>query len=288
MIFFIYLIQIKFWLIFLIPGNFPLFCLRTAAGFLRGLVNLTPIRKRIIDNVKSVLSHADAESITGQLFYNASLTIMETICLPFFKSYHFDQVFELVNREEIDKALLRGKGVIFLSMHTGNYECGAMAAAQKGYKLNTIMKSRDDPLFKLLNKVRSTGGINIINVLEQDMYKESLKVLAKNEIIGVMADTGALESRHILHPFLGHTVPIATGWITLAQRSKSAVIPVILKRVGNKNQVVFTEALEITLENRDQMIERIIAIFESFIQRDPGQWCMFLNDYETKRMVQGW
>lgn len=263
-----------------------IFLLRLAAGLLRGLVNLTPIRKRIVDNVKLVLPHADAEAITDQLFYNASLTIMETICLPFFKSYHFDQVFELVNREQIDKALQRGKGVIFLSMHTGNYECGAMATAQKGYKLNTIMKSRDDPLFKFLNKVRSTGGINIINVLEQDMYKESLKVLAKNEIIGVMADTGALESRHILHPFLGHTVPIATGWITLAQRSKAAIIPVILKRSGNKNQVIFNAPLEITLENRDQMIEQIIGVFEDFIKQDPGQWCMFLNDFETRRMVE--
>jgi KDO2-lipid IV(A) lauroyltransferase len=260
--------------------------MRGAAWILRSLVNHTSLRKRIINNVKLVLPNAKAEQVADQLLYNASLTIMETICLPLFKPYHFDQVFELINQGQIDKALQKGKGAILLTMHTGNYECGAMATAQKGYKLNTIMKSMDDPLFKFLNKVRSTGGINIINVLEQDMYKESLKVLAKNESIGVMADTGALESRNIMHSFLGHMVPIATGWITLAQRSKASVISVILKRTGNKNQVIFNEPLEITIENRNQVIEQIIGIYENFIRQDPGQWCMLLNDYETKRMLE--
>lgn len=287
MIFIIYLIQIKFWFIFLVPGSFPLTCMRGSAWILRSIVSLTPIKKQIIENVRSVLPNANARQITDKLLFNASLTIFETICLPLFKPYHFNQVFELIDQGLVDKALQKGKGVMLLTMHTGNYECGAMATAQKGYKLNTIMKSMDDPLFKFLNKVRSTGGINIINVLEQDMYKESLKVLAKNECLGVMADTGALESRNITHSFLGHMVPIATGWITLAQRSKAAVIPVMLERSGNRNKILFTEPLEITIENRDQMIDRIIGLYEDFIKQDPGQWCMFLNDFETKRMLTG-
>ena len=285
MILIIKLIQIKFWFIFLIPGSFPLFCLRGGAWIFRSLVNLTSIRKTIVGNVKKVFPNGNAELITDKLFFNISLTVFETICLPLFKPYHFDQVFELIDQKNIDQALSKGKGAMLLSMHTGNYECGAMATAQKGYKLNTIMKSMDDPLFKFLNEVRSTGGINIINVLEQDMYKESLKVLAKNEIIGVMADTGALESRNIMHSFLGHQVPIATGWITLAQRSKASVIPVILKRSGNKNQLIFKEPLEINIENRESMIEKIIGLYEDFIKNDPGQWCMFINEYETKRML---
>jgi len=285
MIIVIYLIQSIFRIIFLIPGNFPLTCMRGAAWLTRNIVSKTWIKKMIINNVKIVLPEVDAEKIADFSLYNASLTIFETICLPLFKPYHFEQVFTLINQEKIDQALQKEKGIILLTMHTGNYECGAMATAQKGYKLNTVMKSLEDPLFKFLNQVRSTGGIHIINVVEQDMYKESLKVLAKNELIGVMADTGALESRHITHPFLGHQVPIATGWITLAQRSKAAVIPVILERKGNKNLVIFNDPSEITLENKDQMIEKIIGLYESFIKQNPGQWCMFLNDYETKRMV---
>jgi len=287
MIVIIYIIQFIFRIIFLIPGEFPLFCMRGAAWLTRSIIAKTWIRKMIINNVKLVLPEADAKKIADFELYNASLTIFETICLPLFKPYHFDLVFTLVNQEYIEQALAKGKGVILLSMHTGNYECGAMATAQKGYKLNTVMKSPDDPLFQFLNKVRAGGGINIINVLEQDMYKESLKVLAQNELIGVMADTGALESRHLTHLFLSHSVPIATGWITLAQRSKAPVIPVIMERQGNKNLVRFQDALEINLENKDQMVEKIIRLYENFIKQAPGQWCMFLNDYETKRMVQG-
>ncbi|MGB9613751.1 MAG: lysophospholipid acyltransferase family protein, partial [Candidatus Margulisiibacteriota bacterium] len=150
-----------------------------------------------------------------------------------------------------------------------------------------ILKSPSSPLFRLINKSRRYRGINLINVLEEDMYRSAVKALNRNEIVGILIDTAALESRYQILSFLGHNVPAATGWLTLAQRTQAPVIPTISWREGKKIVITFGEPLVVSNTNRNEVISKIKTFFENFIKAHPEQWGMFLNAYETKRVLAG-
>ena len=173
-------------------------------------------------------------------------------------------------------------------MHAGNYELIPTALAGRGYHLTSILKAPPrDPLFAIVNRSRSYRGTKLINVLEDNMYQEAIRALSHDRCVFILIDTGALESRHEIISFLGKKVPIATGWLTLAQRSGAPVIPCLSKREGEKLMITCGEPLTVHLENKKEVIETIRKFYENFIRSNPEQWAIFLNEYETKRMARG-
>src|SRR3989339_264009 len=190
----------------LFQSGFALFTMYAFAWLCHLLIRNLPIKKLIARNYTLVFpqlpSHR-ATQLANNLIKNTCYSILEIICIPFFNKKHYDLVFKIEGQENLDKGLGQGKGVILLTLHAGNYESAGNALAMQGYKINGILKVTDDPLFEIINKSRQVGGAKLINVLEQDMYKATLKVLADNEIVYIAADTGALDSRHEDFEFLG-------------------------------------------------------------------------------------
>jgi len=288
MIIFVKGLQFLFRLAFFLPARLAIFKMYAFAWLCHLIVRSLPIKKLIARNFKLVfpqLPSNQATKLANNLIKNTCYSILEIMCIPFFKMKHYDLVFRIEGQENLDKGLGTGKGVILLTLHAGNYESAGNALAMKGYKINGILKVTDDPLFEIINKSRQVGGAKLINVLEQDMYKATLKVLADNEIVYIAADTGALDSRHEEFEFLGQKVPVATGWITLAQRSNAAIVPIFVQRQGTKNTIKLSSPLFITSSNRDETIKQILKTFENHIKEHPDHWGMFLNAYETERMV---
>ncbi|MBU0502644.1 MAG: lysophospholipid acyltransferase family protein [bacterium] len=285
MIYLIKILQFLFKIEFFLPARIALFEMYNFAWFCHIIIRALPIKKLIARNFSLVFPDKETKKLANNLIKNTCYSIMEIMCVPFFKKKHYDLVFNIEGQENLDKGLGRGKGIILLTLHAGNYESAGNALAMKGYKINGILKVTDDPLFEIINKSRKKGGAKLINVLEQDMYKATLKVLADNEIVYLAADTGALDSRHEEFEFLGKRVPVATGWITLAQRSEAAIIPIFVKREGRKNTIKLSPPLSINSNNRETTIRQILDIFENHIKENPDHWGMFLNAYETERMV---
>ena len=287
MIAFLKFLQFCFRIIFFAPAGIALSFMYFAGWLTQAIAKKTRLRKTVIENVKMVLPESDAEQIADKLIENTGYSIFEILCLPFFKEKHRKAIIACTGIENLDQALKQRRGAIMITMHTGNYELFPLALADGNYKMNAILRATNVAIFEIINRSRKASGIQLINVLEKDMYKETIKLLGKNEIILTLADTGALESRYILHPFLGKKVPVATGWLTLAQRSKAPLIPVLIKKEGPKNIISIAEPIKITQKNREESMQKVGKFFEDFISQNPEQWAIFLNSYETQRMIKG-
>ena len=262
MIFLIRLLQLSFRIIFFLPAKLALFLMYSCASILAAITKRTKFKKTVVNNVAMVLPQANAEQVADNLIYNVSCTIFEVLCAPFFKRKHFASIFKLQGKDIIDKAISENHGAIILTMHVGNYETIANALANLGYKMDVILKATDDPIFKIINRSRASGGIKLINVVEEDMFKKAIEALRRGEIIAVLADTGALDSRHEFIEFLGKKVPIAVGWITLAQRAKCPVLPCLIRREGRLNIATCFDAIQIKPSNRAEAIQKIGKYFE--------------------------
>ena len=288
MISFIKFIQFIFGLIFRLPATLAIHSMRLAAEAVYRIARLTSIRKTVIANMRRLLPNSAAAPLADKLLRNFSHSIFEVLCAPFFQPKHLEMICKVSGTENIDLALANCKGVIFLIMHTGNYELIPAALTSRGYHITSILKApHNDPLFKLLHRSRSYCGTEQINVLEGNMYRQALQALARNRCVCLLIDTGALEGKHEIFQFLGKRVPVATGWLALAQRSGAPIIPLISKRDGDKVAFSIGDPLTVKKDNREEILRRVGAIFENFIKNHPEQWGIFLNEYETKRMVEG-
>ena len=285
MIILIKFLQLIFRIIFYGPANVALRIMHSAGWLLQTIAKKTRFKRTVIKNIKMVLPQSPANQIANKLIENTSYSIFEMLCVPFFKKEHFKKVVSWQGDHRINESLAKGCGVIILTMHAGNYELIPMTLAKRGYKITTVLRATKDPLFTVVNRSRSAGGVKLINVLDEDMYKEALKVLNKNQMLFLLADTGALDSRHIFIDFLGKKVPAATGWLTLAQRSDAVVIPTLCKKEGTKNTIVMLEPIRVTKETREQATQEAAKSFEAYIEHNPEQWAIFLNSLEIQRMV---
>ena len=288
MIILIIFLQRIFNFIFKLPPPAAVYLMRFAAESAYQIARLTKVKKIAAKNIALFFPRSDTGLLADKLLRNVGYSIFEILCTPFFEEAHLKRICKINGLENLDLALAKRRGAIMISMHTGNYELIATALAARGYGLASVLKADPaDPLFKIISPSRAYKGIKIINVLKENMYRETLKALARNRTVCLLADTGALEGRHEMLPFLGKKVPVATGWLTLARRSGAPVVPVISRREGKKLIINFYEPLFVYKDNRGEIMLKIGKLFENFVENHPEQWGIFLNEYETKRMVEG-
>jgi len=285
MIIFIRFLQWIFGFIFRLPPSAAIYLMQFAGEATYQIARLTKIKKTAARDLKLLFPKANTDLLADKLLKNISYSIFEILCTPFFEQTHLEKICGIKGLENLDLALSKRKGALILSMHTGNYELIPVALTGLGYRVNTVLRATPDPIFNLLNRSRSYKGIKLINILEANMYRESLKALGENEVICLAVDTGALEGRHEIFTFLEKKVPVATGWLTLAQRSEAPVVPAFSKREGKKAVITLGEPLTVYREDREKVMSKVGLFFENFIKNHPEQWAIFLNEYETKRMI---
>ena len=272
--------------IFLLPAKAALFFMHLAGEIVFQIARLTNIKKSTANNIKSFFPGSNYTLLSDRTLKNVSFAIFEVLALPFFNATHLSSISRVIGKENIDQALSKGKGVLLVSMHTGNYEIIPAILASNNYKVNSILKADDNPIFKFLEPSRSYGGVKLINILKDDMYKESLNALKNNEIVCLMLDTGASEGRHVEIDFLGKKVIVASGWLTLAKRAECEVVPLFCRRENGKIIIQIDKPLQITRSTEEENMQGIKSYFEALIKQYPDQWLMFINEQETKRMLE--
>ncbi|MFH1541781.1 MAG: lysophospholipid acyltransferase family protein, partial [bacterium] len=251
-----------FWL----PGNLPLIKIWSGAWLMAQPLKWSKTKKQVAKNINLLMPDVKASPLADKLLTNTVYGVFELLGLPHFRPSHWKRSIKLDGLENVGQAFENGRGVIILTIHAGNYELIPMALAHNGFKMNTVLRADDHPVFQLLNKSRSVGGVNLINTLKEDMYKASIDALGRNDGVFLLADTGALESRHETVNFLGHQVPVATGWLSLAQRTGCSVVPTIAFKDGKKNIITFRQPSNVTKENRDQVKLEVLKTFEDYLK----------------------
>ncbi|MDD5593563.1 MAG: lysophospholipid acyltransferase family protein [Candidatus Margulisbacteria bacterium] len=272
--------------VFWLPAPAAIYLMELAGEITYRIARLTPFQRTVANNFKLVFPDADHWQLADRALRNAGHSIFEIICAPYFKKTHLDRITRVIGIENLDAALAQRKGAICLSLHSGNYELIAALLSSRGYHLTTVMKSPPgDRLYQFLDRSRLYHGSKLINILDGDMYRECLQALARHRCVGILVDTGAMEGRHEMMPFLGHQVPIATGWTALAQRSEAPVVPIFSKREGDKVVFEIGEPRVIHRDNKAQVMAEVRDFYEHKVKAHPDQWAIFLNEHEVKRMM---
>jgi KDO2-lipid IV(A) lauroyltransferase len=187
----------------------------------------------------------------------------------------FEQVVEwpAADRAVLDAALARGRGVVFVSGHLGNWELLARRVSHAGYPCHTIAKETTDPrTTALIEAFRASAKLQSIWRGRDGAARAMLKVLKGNGILGLLIDQDT-DVQSVWVPFFGHLAKTPRAAADLALRLGSAVILGFCVRVGPhpRYRLSMREVPTLGLD-ATALTAELTRLIEERIREAPQQW----------------
>ena len=231
-----------------------------------------------------------AEEIVRGSYRHFGRAAAEFIRMPY-ASEHIDELVHVRGEENIKEALAKGKGVLIVTAHLGNWEYAASWYARHGYKINGLgADQRDDRITALIAALREAGGYRALGKAT-DM-RAMIKALTRNEIIAVPIDQDAKE-KGILSPFLGSAASTPLGPAKLADKIDCAGVPgcCVRRADGRTFESVYLPAMEGRNgkrcgEDAQESTDVLNEVRSGFIREHPEQWLWMYPRWES--VERGW
>lgn len=185
----------------------------------------------------------------------------------------------IVGRKHLDAALAKGKGVLLLSAHLGNFFLVGCRIAIEGVPTFVLVNQpRDGRFAELMDDYRLQVRQKTIHARpRQRALRELTEVLRHNQIAVVIADEYRRGSG-IEVPLFGKTVIARRGAVSLALRTGAAVVPAcMVRQTDDSLRLVIEPELELAREERNaaavrENTIRITRWLERTVRSHPEQW----------------
>jgi KDO2-lipid IV(A) lauroyltransferase len=246
-------------------------------------------RNVAINNLSGAFPEKGKDDITGiakESFKNIGSTVAEMARVFKGGREWVDSAVIFEGRENVEDALKKGKGVLVLTAHIGNWEVGALASA-RDFRLNFVVRPLDNRfLNRLIYKLRTIFNSGVI--AKKNAVREILRCLKRNEIVAILMDQNTTREEGVFVDFFGRKACTTPVVALLAMRTGAPVIPAFTIREGiGKFKVIIGEAIEvISSENNQRDIERYTSMFtgaiESIIRKYPDQWFWLHRRWKTQ------
>jgi KDO2-lipid IV(A) lauroyltransferase len=245
-----------------------------------------PIRRRLIlENLRRVfaprLSHIEIVRLAQAHYAHLALLLWEFVRFPWLSERRRKQLVRVENIEAILRVHERGKGVLILTGHLGNWEIATVAGlAQFPQYLGQLHVLRrrlyPDWLDRLVTRRFRRGGFGVLP--KQGALDQVLDRLAAGDAVIFVLDQYAHGRDGVKVEFFGHATGTMRSLAILSRSTRIPVVPVSSWREANGRHVLrFEEPLPILpCENPNEGIRvntrAYNAALERLILRHPEQW----------------
>ncbi len=198
------------------------------------------------------------------------------------------EMFTIEGKENLDKALAKGKGVIALIGHFGNFGLMGVRLAQEGTPFAFVMYGTSlKKGAKLIKNMANYADLNIIHSLpRRASAQKCLAWLKENKILGLHGDRDF--PRGIFVDFFGYPAATTFGPTILAKKTGATILPMItIRERNNKHKILIDLPME--LESTGNLekdillnVQRYTKILENYVRKYPEQWLWTYRRWKTK------
>jgi KDO2-lipid IV(A) lauroyltransferase len=238
--------------------------------------------RRATSNLRRVLgpdaSEAEVQRRSRAIFRNYARYMIDLLWLPDASRAEREQVVTVLGWDHIPAALVRGRGLLLVSGHLGNWDLPAAVLAGRGYPTNVIVETLEPPAWnERVQAIRERVGLRAIPM--ETGVREIFAALRRNEVVAVVFDR-PLATGGVAVDFFGHTARVPEGVARIALRTGAPVIGAVGIRRGARFVVPVSTPFEYAASGdreRDvqAITQQLIAWFEGQVRHYPDQWFMF-------------
>lgn len=196
---------------------------------------------------------------------------------------------QISGENNLKDALGKGKGVILVSAHFGNFPLMMAKLSLEGYKIAGIMRPmRDAKAESIFLKKRNKLGIKTIySQPRKECVDSCIRTLRNNELLFIPIDQN-FGTGGVFVDFFGTKAATATGPVVLAQRTGASIIPCfIVRQKDDTHRIIFEPAIELKKGATDEEtiianIQKLTNIIESYIRIYPQEWGWIHRRWKSK------
>ena len=247
------------------------------------------------DNIKDVFG--DRKTIEEQAllvkasFKNLALVIAESIdCVA--RPARFLAEADIEGEAHLTTALQKGKGVIAVTAHLGNFPAMMGFFAARGYQVNVLVKPSRDPKMSefIVRKFKSFGGNIIFSVPQRACVQSSIKALRANQVLFILIDQNYGADARIFVDFLGRKAATGASPVAFARRTGASVLPIFSVRRNGKMHIIVDPEVELKQPDKDndciqENMQMLTNIVEDYVRHYPGIWSWTHKRWKCKNNV---
>ncbi len=264
-------------------GSFPTHARELIAVFLGRLLYAVDHKHRriAIDNLTIAFSKEksknEIEHIARAVFVNLTRIAFETAWSLKVRAEKLPHHFHISGRSHYQQAQAKGKGVLLLGAHFGNWEIQMVIAHMMGMPLHVFYRPLDVAFMEHFVKAyRSRFGTVMIPNHRAAMRK-IYAALKKGYPVGLLMDQGVDYDSGVFVDFFNRRAATNPGMAILALKSQAPVLPFFLIRRSNGFHAVLGPELPLIktgdpvkdIEENTQLYNRVI---ETYVRKFPDQW----------------
>ena len=277
----------------LLPESFALGCGKQLGNM---LFHLDWERRRVaLENLRIAFGEEKSErellAIARRTFQNLGMTAVEFFRIPEMDVETFKKKVKIEGLEESLKLLEKGKGVLLLLSHFGNWEMMGIMSKLIGDSIMVLAKpmKKNERIDQFITKIRNAAGLEVVSSIKASRIV--IKALSQNRIVGILIDQRAKRSEGVWADFFGKKAPTTPGLAVLAMKTGAPVVPVFMVRDGfGKHRLIAQNPLELVrtgdikkdVEANTQLFNHTL---ESMIRQYPDQWFWVHRRWERKKRV---
>jgi lauroyl/myristoyl acyltransferase len=251
-------------------------------------------RRNTIENMAHILgrptSDRQVRQVARRSWHNYGRYVADFLNFPNITSQQVVACFEDKTtleggwREVTKTALARGKGVLMVTAHFGNWDsAGALFASH--FPCSAIAETFKDPrLNHLIQSQRAAKGLQIIP-LEGSGARKALRALHQGEIVAIVVDRPLTAKDGVPITFFGQTTYVPGGPAALALKVGAAIVPGFAWYANAPRGTFYSKVWEPIIaepesgKTQDEQVraltQRIYNALEEMIRTHPDQWFMF-------------
>jgi len=283
--------------IIVLMGLIPLNVVQSIGKLVGTLGFMVPMtrKKMALENILSSfdggMTRGDAKKLLKRVYLYFGQMFLEVPHVMRLSPRNMHEYLAIDHEENLLNALAKGKGVLALTGHFGNWELMCTAVAMHFGNLAVVVRPLDfEPADKLMVDLRSRYGTEIIPAHRG--MRHLMRALRQNKIVGILLDQNVDWYEGAFVNFLGRPACSNKGLALLALRTGAPVIPLFSVRdeAGRYRIIIEKEVPLIRTGDTTRDVEDNTALFtnviESYIRKYPHHWFWFHNRWKTKNYCE--
>lgn len=220
--------------------------------------------------------NAPPAEIVRRNFQNLGRSFVEVIKIYYGFGDAIVRDVEIRGREHLTKALEKGRGVLLVTGHCGNWELSALALGAAVGRMNVVARPINNPyLNSLVERTRQRYGNSVI--YKKGAVRGILAALGRNEVVGILMDQSVAEQEGVAADFLGKKDYIMKTPALIAMKTGAAVLPGFISMTNGGHMGEIGEEIEL---DRSEDVEQAVfnntvrfsACVEEYVRKNPDEW----------------
>lgn len=265
--------------------SFPLSLLPVKGGALLGLLLYYVWKSRrtiAVDNLREcadrgALSLAQSpEEVIRENFRNLGRSFIEIVRIYYGTGRGILDKVVIKGTENFEKARAKGKGVILITGHCGNWELMGIVSSYKVAPLSVVVRPLNNPyLNAFLQKARSRFGNRVID--KKGALRVLLSTFKEGGCVGILMDQAVLPDEGYVTDFLGRGAWTSKMPALLARKTGAPAVPAFIRRTVEGHEImVYPELALSSNSNQEEAVKEDTKLFsgfiEDYIKENPSQW----------------